>query len=166
MSKAQKWAESYFQRLEKIIEELKEHSLINHLNYFQFTGVSDEELIKIESQITELLRLNAEDYGKTAPSSFEFDEYMKAFYRISNGLHISWDSHILESLLTTNEILVSVPKEKLAVAKDELLQAEGFLSLLSLNSLVSYNDVNIYGDPTGNKKQRWSFYLSGLLLFL
>ena len=151
MSKAQKWAESYFQRLEKIIEGLKEHSLINHLNYFQFTGVSDEEIVKIESQITELLKLNAEDYGTIPPSSFEFDEYMKAFYRMSNGLHISWDSHILESSLTTNEILTSAPKEKLTVAKDELLQAEGFLSLLPLNSLVSYNDVNIYGDPTDSR---------------
>ncbi|GAA5088604.1 hypothetical protein GCM10023210_12430 [Chryseobacterium ginsengisoli] len=151
MSKAELWAESYFQRLNKTLEELNKHSLINHLTCMQFEGITDEEILKTETELLELLKSNAEDNGTAVPSSFKFDEYMKAFYKISNGLHISWDSHILQSSLTESEILTSAAAEKFKVAYDDLLQAEGFLSLLPLKNLISYSGMNIYGDPTDSR---------------
>lgn len=151
MSKAELWAESYFQRLNKTLEELNKHPLINHLTCIQFESITDEEILKTETKLLEILKSDAEDNGTTTPSSFKFDEYMKAFYKISNGLHISWDSHILESSLTESEILTSAPTEKFRVACDDLLQAEGFLSLLPLKNLVSYSGIDIYGDPTDSR---------------
>lgn len=145
MSKAKIWAESYFQRLDSIIEELKKHPLIDHLSYIRFKGISDEEITAIEAGLSDEVYSNM-DQGSEVPS-FKIDAYMKAFYNISNGLNIAWDSHIVQSSLDNSRVITDADQDDFAVANNDLLQAEGFLSLLPLKNLISYADLDIYGDP-------------------
>lgn len=145
MSKAKIWAESYFQRLDSIIEELKNHPLIDHLSYTRFKGLSEEEIAAIETELSDAVFSDMEEGGEMP--SLKIDAYMKAFYTISNGLNIAWDSHIVSSSLDENKVLTDADQGDFVVANNDLLQAEGFLSLLPLKNLISYSDLDIYGDP-------------------
>ncbi len=152
MNKAEKWAKSYFERLEKTLSKLNNHLLIEHVNFTSFKGLSEEQILALEKDVKNLLQENAKEKEIDGTIDFKFDDYFKEFYKISNGLNLSWDTHIYESSLKESKILNnSESLEDFVVANSALLQAEGFLSLLPLNNLLSYTELNICGDPQDSK---------------
>ena len=60
---------------------------------------------------------------------FKFDPYIREFYKISNGLNVSWDSHVFETSLTESKTLKNESTDQFIVAEDELLFAEAFAVL-------------------------------------
>lgn len=147
MSKAKDWAVSYFQRLEQTMEALSNHPLIENIHFVRFPGATEQLISQTEEALTEALQTVAEDNGLDAPEAYQMDGYMKAFYEISNGLYIAWDSHLYETTLTGSRTIVDGTREDFKVAEDDLLQAEGFLSLLPMENFASYINLPLYGDP-------------------
>ncbi len=146
MNKAKEWATSYFTRLEEKITELQNHPLIEHVNYTSFKGIEEAEVQSIEKHLTMFFKEKENNKEGNDVGEFSFDPYIKEFYKISNGLHLSWDSHIYESSLSDSSILREESIDKFQIAKDELLQAEGFLALVPLANLGPGKTIGV-GDP-------------------
>lgn len=142
-TKAQAWAESYFNRLETAIQALNQHDLVNHVSFLKFSPVSDEEISDLEERISDGQTINCSIYKTDKPEGpFTFNEYIKAFYKQSNGLHVSWHSIIFpETEIKSN------PEDSFPIAEDQDDFFEGWLSLLPLRGLASPIGFNLYRDP-------------------
>ena len=150
MDSAQQWATNYFLRLDRMVEQLRSHELIDKVVYIKFKGLSDEELRKVEEDVAERLNFLAEEiHHLDVPNMerFPFNEYMVQFYKISNGLHLSWNSHMMPSPIEESSTLVQASAEQLVVPKDKHDACEGWVSILPLSEILNRGKFGIYGDP-------------------
>ncbi len=141
-TKAQEWAESYFSRLEKAIGELREHDLVSRVNFIKYPGATEEQIAGAEAKIYEEQAENSENNETDAPDEpFAFNDYIKEFYKISNGLHVSWHSVIFP------ETEAIGPGGKFPIAKDDDDYKEGWISILPIEGLADSIGFDLYGDP-------------------
>lgn len=141
-TKAQEWAESYFSRLEKAIMALQNHDLVSRVNFIKYPGATDEEIAEAEAKIYEEQAENSENNETDAPEEpFAFNAYIKAFYKISNGLHVSWHSVIFPETEAID------PGGKFPIAKDDDDYKEGWISILPIEGLADSIGFDLYGDP-------------------
>ena len=141
--KAQEWAESYFSRLDKAIEELRNHDLVSQVNVIKYPGATEEELVDAETQVYERQLENSEDYDAQAPDEpFVFNPFIREFYKRSNGLHISWHSVIFPEAEIEEDSDGEIP-----IAKDEDDYKEGWISILSAECLATQQGFYLYGEP-------------------
>ena len=135
---AKEWAKNYFLRLEKVIKNLENSPLVDKIIFTQYKGLSDSEIDAVENEIA-LEISDAED------SNFKFTEYIREFYKLSNGLNIIWHSTVISSEIeaktTTNESI-----ENFIAADYDFDGFEGNLCLLPLNCILSPYKVNVMGD--------------------
>lgn len=143
-NEAKEWAEDYFKRFDVMVNTLQEHPLINKVVYLQFKGLTSSEIEQAEQEITLALNEQAEnwevkDYPYQDP--FVFDDYMREFYKISNGLHLDWNSHLFPTNIEKSKILKKQPIDTMCFPRTDGSEIpEGKLSLLALNKLLSYDD--------------------------
>lgn len=143
-TKPKEWAESYFSRLEKAIEELKNHDLVSSVNFIKYPGATEEQIAEAEAKIYEEQIENAERYSTDAPKEpFVFNEFIKEFYKISNGLHVSWHSVIFPKAEAI------APEDGFPTAKDDDDFKEGWISILPIQGLANLSDTHydLVGDP-------------------
>jgi len=141
-TKAQEWALSYFSRLETAIEQLKNHDLVSTVNFIKYPGATDEQIAEAEAKIYEEQLENVEYKNAVPPEEpFAFNEYLKEFYKISNGLHVSWHSVVFAK---TEAIDLAV---KFPIAKDDDDYKEGWISVLPIEGIASPTGFDLYGDP-------------------
>jgi len=141
-AKAQEWAKSYFSRLETAIEQLQSHDLVSTVNFIKYPGATEGQIAEAEAKIYEEQLENVDDKDSEAPDGpFAFNEYLKEFYKISNGLHVSWHS----VAFAETEAIDS--KGKFPIAKDEDDYKEGWISILPIGGLANSIDFDLYGDP-------------------
>lgn len=139
---AQEWAKSYFSRLETAIEQLNNHDLVSRVNFIKYPGATEEQIAEAEAKIFEEQADNAEMQGNDAPEEpFAFNEYLKEFYKISNGLHVSWHS------VAFAETEAIDPDGSFPIATDEDDYKEGWISVLPIEGLASSIGFDLYGDP-------------------
>lgn len=141
-TKAQEWANSYFSRLEMAIEQLKNHDLVSRVNVIKYPGATEEQIAGAEAKIYEEQLENVKYKDSEAPDGpFAFNDYIKEFYKISNGLHVSWHSVIFPETEAID------PGGKFPIAKDEDDYKEGWISILPVEGLASSTGFDLYGDP-------------------
>lgn len=142
-TKAKEWAESYFNRLEKAIEQLRNHDLVKQVNFIKYPGATDEQIAAAEAKIYETQIENSENYDAPEPEEpFVFNAYMTEFYKRSNGLHISWHSVIFPEAEVLDDSDGEIP-----IAKDDDDFKEGWISILPVEPLASQMGFYLYGDP-------------------
>lgn len=141
-AKAQEWAKSYFSRLETAIEQLQSHDLVSTVNFIKYPGATEEQIAEAEAKIYQEQLDNVEYKGSEAPDEpFAFNEYLKEFYKISNGLHVSWHS------VAFAETEAIDPQGKFPIAKDDDDYKEGWISILPIDGIANYINYDLYGDP-------------------
>lgn len=126
---SEKWVEAYFEKIEKKIKFLEEASFVEQVNYIQYKGVSDEEIEAYEKEM-----------GPLSP-------VMKAFYRKSNGLHISWQSKLVPKTIETYGRIVDQASHKVIVPYDEHFTCEGWMTILPLEAMQEPWNFNIMNEP-------------------
>lgn len=128
---AKEWAKDYLQRFEQKINELQQHSLVGNIVFKQYKGISVDELQDIQDEL-----------------GCQLDDHIIEFFKLSNGLFLTWNSHVVISDLDETKIEKNVDySEKILVATDENESNEAWISLLPLDAWISYKEYNIYGDP-------------------
>lgn len=171
MTEAQKWASDYFSRLEELINELNCHPLINHVLLNKREGLSEFEITEIEKKIDIDLRFNS-DFNKVDLDnslSFSLNDYIREFYKISNGLNLAWDSHIAESNLGTKKLGDSQADIDVGVPEDNGEHfGEGYLALLPLDSFTSGGNAKygLLGDPSNSRTGEKISNEGGILTYL
>lgn len=141
-TQAQEWAESYFSRLENAIEKLRSHDLVSRVNFIKYPGATNEQIAAAEAKIYEEQIENAENNGNDAPEEpFAFNDYLKEFYKISNGLHVSWHS------VAFPETEAIDPEGRLPIAWDDDDYKEGWISILPVEGLAGLAHFGFGGDP-------------------
>lgn len=139
---AEEWASNYLQRFDAMVAHLQSHELMDKVVYIKFDGLSEEEIAKAEENIHQKLNETAEDYElDTYPfeEKFVFDEYMRAFYQQTNGLHLSWNTHIYPTMITESKQISRGIHQDLVIANDSHYACEGWVSLLALDKLLDYH---------------------------
>lgn len=142
-NKAEEWAKDYFKRFDTMVKTLQKHSLINNVVYLQFEGLTNLEIEQVEQKITLELNEQAENWeveNYPHQEAFVFDDYMRAFYKISNGLHLDWNSHLFPTNIKTSKILKNQPINTMRFPRTDGSEIpEGKLCLLPLDKLLSYD---------------------------
>ena len=148
-SKAKLWAADYFLRLDKMILELKNNPLVDKVVFVKYQGLSEHELETIQNDIQ--IRLNdvieINDLEVENHTEFKLNDYITEFYKISNGLHFSWNSHAVLSAVPQSNTLANASIDDFIVPKDEHDSCEGWVSLLPLDGWINNGKYDIYGDP-------------------
>ncbi len=138
------WAESYFNRLKNTIEELQNHDLVSKVEFIQYPGATEQQIAEAETRIYEEQIECTENHGTESPKkAFVFNEYLREFYKISNGLHVSWHSVIFQGEEEKDEDY----KSNFPIAKDEDDFKEGWISVLPIEGLANALDFDLSGDP-------------------
>lgn len=141
--KAQEWAESYFNRLDKAIEALRNHDLVSQVHYIKYPGATEDALAYAEEKVFETQVDNFEYYDALPPDEpFTFNPFIREFYKRSNGLHISWHSVIFPEAEIEED-----PDGEIPIAKDDDDYKEGWISILSAESLATQQGFYLLGDP-------------------
>lgn len=141
-TKAQEWANSYFSRLEMAIKQLNSHDLVSTVNFIKYPGVTEENIDEVEAKIYEKQIENTERHETYAPEEpFAFNEYLKEFYKISNGLHISWHSVAFAETETIDS------EGDFPIANDEDDYKEGWISILPIEGIADLKYFKVGGDP-------------------
>ncbi|WP_420570836.1 hypothetical protein [Kordia sp.] len=135
---AKEWAKNYFLRLEKAIKNLESSPLVDKIVFTQYRGLSESEIIAVEEEIA--MEISDDD-----DASFRFTDYIREFYKISNGLNIIWHSTAISSEIETKTI-TNASIENFISANYDYDGFEGNLSLLPLNCILSPYKINIMGD--------------------
>ncbi|MCW4468130.1 hypothetical protein OGH69_04060 [Flavobacterium sp. MFBS3-15] len=139
---AREWAKSYFSRLETAVEQLKNHDLVSRVNFIKYPGATDGQIGEAEAKIYSEQLENVEYKDSEAPDGpFAFNEYIKEFYKISNGLHVSWHSVIFP------ETEAMDPGGKFPIAWPDDDYKEGWISVLPIGGLASSMGFSFGGDP-------------------
>ncbi len=138
---AKEWAKNYFLRLEKVIENLENSPLVEKVIFTQYKGLSNSEIDAVEEEIA----LELSEDSENEDSGFKFNDYIREFYKISNGLNIIWHSNVISSEIeaktATNESI-----DHFIAADYDFDGFEGNLCLLPLNCILSPYKVNVMGD--------------------
>lgn len=139
----QVWAENYFSRLKNTIEELQNHDLVSNVKFIQYPGATEQQIAEAEAKIYAEQIECTENHGTEAPEEpFIFNEYLREFYKISNGLHISWHSVIFQGDEEDTDSKSSFP-----IARDEDDFKEGWISILPIEGLANSIGFDLAGDP-------------------
>ncbi|VXC10567.1 MULTISPECIES: hypothetical protein [Chryseobacterium] len=161
---ATEWANSYFLRLEEKLKVLNTHPTVDKVVSVQYKGLNDSEIDEIEEEITSMLN----DVVKTVIDDYEFEDnheaideikydfdkkfkfnnYIRAFYKISNGLNIIWHSNLHSSNLANidrkNENIDSFFSA--TSEEDERADFEGFCALIPLHAFIDPYKYSIISD--------------------
>lgn len=161
---ATEWANSYFLRLEEKLKVLNTHPTVDKVTSVQYKGLNDSEIDEIEEEITSMLN----DVVQTVIDDYEFEDnheaideikydfdkkfkfniYIKAFYKISNGLNIIWHSNLHSSNLANidrkNENIDSFFSA--TSGEDERADFEGFCALIPLQAFIDPYKYSIESD--------------------
>ncbi|REC62530.1 hypothetical protein DRF65_10600 [Chryseobacterium pennae] len=141
--KPKEWAESYFSRLKNTIEALQNHDLVKSVEFLQSPGATEQQIAEAEAKIYAEQIEVTENHDTEAPQEpFIFNEYLREFYKISNGLHISWHSVIFQE-----EEKEESYKSNFPIAKDEDDFKEGWISILPIEGLANPINFDLSGDP-------------------
>ncbi|WP_298508866.1 hypothetical protein [uncultured Kordia sp.] len=135
---AKEWAKNYFLRLEKVIKNLESSPLVDKIIFTQYKGLSDSEIDAVEADI-------ALELSEEGDVSFKFTEYIREFYKISNGLNIIWHSNIISSEIEVKTI-TNASVDQFIAADYDFDGFEGNLCLLPLSHILSPYKVNVMGD--------------------
>ena len=158
------WANSYFLRLEEKLKILNTHPSVDKVISVQYKGLNDNEIDQIEEEMTSMLN----DVVQTVIDDYEFEEnheaideikydfdkkfkfnnYIRAFYKISNGLNIVWHSNLhssdLENIDKKNENIESFFSA--TPGEDERADFEGFCALIPLQAFIDPYKYSIESD--------------------
>lgn len=161
---ATEWANSYFLRLEEKLKNLNTHPSVDKVASIQYKGLNDTEIDEIEEEITSMLndvvQTVIDDYEFEGDQEsideiqydfdkkFKFNNYIRAFYKLSNGLNIVWHSNIhssdLENIDKKNENIESFFSA--TPGEDERADFEGFCALIPLQAFIDPYKYSIESD--------------------
>lgn len=158
------WANNYFLRLEEKLSILNAHPSVDKVVSIQYKGLNDSEIDQIEEEITLMLNNNVQsviddyefednheaideikyDFDK----KFRFNNYIRAFYKISNGLNIIWHSNLhssdLENIHTKDKNIESFFSA--TPGEDDRADFEGFCALIPLQAFINPYKYSIESD--------------------
>lgn len=158
------WANSYFLRLEEKLKVLNTHPTVDKVVSVQYKGLNDSEIDEIEEEITSMLNdvvqtviddYEFEDNHEAIDEikydfdkKFKFNNYIRAFYNINNGLNIIWHSNLHSSNLANidrkNENIDSFFSA--TSGEDERADFEGFCALIPLQAFIDPYKYSIESD--------------------
>lgn len=158
------WANSYFLRLGEKLKVLNTHPTVDKVLSVQYKGLNDSEIDETEEEITSMLndvvQTTIDDYEFEEnheaideikydfEKKFKFNNYIRAFYKISNGLNIVWHSNLhssdLENISKKNENIGSFFSA--TSGEDERADFEGFCALIPLQAFIDPYKYSIESD--------------------
>lgn len=143
MTQADNWATDYLNRFRQMVETLKAHQFVDSVRFWTFEPLSDEVLQEIETHL-----------------GYPIDEYVKAFFKQTNGLHLGWYSKLGYGDFDGFEEKSGAAPGTWYVGFDETEQCEGYAAILPLDGIINpqlrlLDEINPYykreGDIPGSR---------------
>lgn len=143
MTQADNWAIDYLNRFRQMVEKIREHKFVDNLRFWTFEPLSGETIQEIESAL-----------------GYPIDEYVKAFFKQTNGLHLGWYSKLGYCDFYGYEEKSGAVPGTWYVGFDETEKCEGYAAILPLDGIINpklrlLDEINPYykreGDIPGSR---------------
>lgn len=138
LTPAEHWAADYLDRFKQQVEKLKEHPFVDAVRFWTFEPVSDQRMLEIEHSL-----------------GYSLDEYLKAFFKQTNGLHLGWYSKLAHGDFYGIETNYDAPPGTWYAGFDETEKCEGYVAIMPLDGIIDpklrlSDDINSNYQRTGD----------------